>query len=143
MPGGWRLSVVQTGRLKDPAVAALRDEYLTRFRRFGKLDVIEREPKGDAPLWPAGVGWKVALDERGDAPDSPGLARLVERWCSGHGAVAFLIGEAYGHHQPSLALADARLSLGRITLPHRLAHLVLIEQLYRAATIVAGTGYHH
>jgi 23S rRNA (pseudouridine1915-N3)-methyltransferase len=42
-----------------------------------------------------------------------------------------------------LALADARLSLGSMVLPHQLAHLVLVEQIYRAATILAGTGYHH
>jgi 23S rRNA (pseudouridine1915-N3)-methyltransferase len=138
-----RLAVVQHGRIKDQGVIALRDEYLKRFKRYGTLTVAEREPRGDTPLWPASSRWKVALDERGEQPSSTELAALLRKWTMAHGEVAFLVGEAYGHHPPTLALADARLSLGRMTLPHQLAHLLLIEQLYRAATILAGTPYHH
>ncbi|HAT09121.1 MAG TPA: hypothetical protein DCS97_00650 [Planctomycetes bacterium] len=138
-----KLTVVQTGRLRDAHVAALRDEYVKRFGRFGRLDIVEREPKGDSPLWPSGARWRIVLDERGDQLDSPGLAKRLERWSASHGPLAFLVGDAYGHHAPSLALADAKLSLGPMVLPHQLAHLVLVEQLYRAATILAGTGYHH
>jgi 23S rRNA (pseudouridine1915-N3)-methyltransferase len=137
------LHVVQTGRLKDAHIAALRDEYVKRFSRFGRLEVVEREPKGEAPLWPAPARWRVVLDERGEQLDSPGLAKKLERWSAAHGAIAFLVGSAYGHHAPSLALADARLSLGPMVLPHQIAHLVLVEQLYRAATITAGLPYHH
>ena len=61
-----RIVVVQTGRLRDPHAVALRDEFVKRFARFGKLSVIEREPKGDKLLWPESARWKVALDERGD-----------------------------------------------------------------------------
>ena len=138
-----KITVVQTGRLRDPHVAALRDEYVKRFGRFGKLEVIEREPKGDTPLWPAGARWRIALDEHGEQYDSPAFAKRLERWSSTHGPIAFLVGDAYGHHAPSLALADGKVSLGNMVLPHQLAHLVLIEQIYRAATILAGTGYHH
>jgi 23S rRNA (pseudouridine1915-N3)-methyltransferase len=138
-----KLMVLQTGRLKDAHVAALRDEYVKRFGRFGKLEVVEREPKGDAPLWPSGARWRIALDEHGEQFDSPAFAKRLEKWSATHGPLAFLVGDAYGHHAPSLALADTRLSLGAMVLPHQLAHLVLVEQLYRAATILAGTGYHH
>ena len=138
-----KLVVVQHGRLRDPQVTALRDEYLKRFRRFGSLIVIEREPKGDVPLWPESARWRVALDERGEQLGSEQLAQRLRKWTMGHGEVAFLVGDAYGHHAPTLAEADAKLSLGLMTLPHQLAHLLLIEQLYRAATILAGAPYHH
>jgi len=138
-----KISVIQTGRLRDVHVASLRDEYVKRFARFGKMEIIEREPKGDTPLWPSTARWRIALDERGDQFDSPGFAKRLEKWSVAHGPLAFLVGDAYGHHAPSLALADARVSLGAMVLPHQLAHLVLVEQLYRAATILAGTGYHH
>lgn len=138
-----KIAVVQTGRLRDPHVAALRDEYVKRFARFGKLEIIEREPKGETPLWPAGARWKVALDERGKVWDSPAFAKQLERWSVSHGPIAFVVGEAYGHHPATLAAADATMSLGPMVLPHQLAHLVLVEQIYRAATILAGTGYHH
>ncbi len=138
-----KITVIQTGRLRDPAVAVLRDEYVKRFGRFGKLEVVEREPKGETPLWPSGARWRIALDEHGEQLPSPAFAKRLERWSVAHGPLAFLVGDAYGHHAPSLALADAKLSLGPMVLPHQLAHLVLVEQLYRAATILAGTGYHH
>lgn len=138
-----RLVVIQTGRLRDAHVAALRDEFVKRFARFGKLSIVEQEPKGDRPLWPESARWKVALDERGDQLTSVQFAERLGQWTMQHGEVAFLVGDAYGHHAPSLALADRRLSLGPMVLPHQLAHLVLIEQLYRAATIRAGLPYHH
>jgi rRNA large subunit m3Psi methyltransferase RlmH len=138
-----RLVVVQTGGLRDEAVIAARDEYLKRFRRFGSLTVTGKEPKGDAPLWPGSSRWRVALDERGESWTSEAFAKKLGDWTMRHGEVAFLIGGAYGHHAPSLALADARWSLGALTLPHAIAHLVVVEQLYRAATIRAGLPYHH
>ncbi|MCK6488185.1 MAG: 23S rRNA (pseudouridine(1915)-N(3))-methyltransferase RlmH [Planctomycetes bacterium] len=138
-----RLSVVQHGRLRDPHVIALRDEYLKRFKRFGRLDLTERMPKGETVLWSESARWKVALDERGELLDSPGLAKRIQQWTMRHGEVCFLVGDADGHHAPTLAAADARLSLSPLVLPHQLAHLLLIEQLYRAATILAGTPYHH
>ena len=138
-----RLYVVQTGRLRDPHLIAVRDEFVKRFARFGRLTIVEAEPKGRGTLWPASARWRVALDERGEGCSSETLATRIAEWTMRHGEIAFLIGDAYGHHAPSLAEAQARLSLGPMTLPHQIAHLVLVEQLYRAATISAGTPYHH
>lgn len=138
-----RITVVQTGRLKDKAIHELRDEYVKRFGRFGKLTIIEREPKGDAPLWPSSARWKVILDERGTTYTSEAFADRLAHWSMHHGDIAFCIGDAYGHHAPTAVLADAKLSLGPMVLPHQIAHLIVVEQIYRAATILAGTGYHH
>jgi 23S rRNA (pseudouridine1915-N3)-methyltransferase len=138
-----RIVVVQSGRLRDPQVIALRDEYVKRFKRFGSLTVREQEPREGAPMWPSSSRWKVLLDERGKQPTSAEFARLISEWTMRHGEVAFAIGGAYGHDAATAAAADARLSLGPMTLPHQLAHLVLIEQIYRGANILAGTAYHH
>lgn len=138
-----RLVVIQQGRLRDKQVEALRDEYVKRFGRFGSLTISEKEPKGDEPLWPRSARWKVVLDERGETPTSVQFAERLKKWTMTHGEVAFLIGDAFTTHKPTADSADFRLALGPMTLPHQLAHLVLVEQLYRAATILAGTGYHH
>ncbi len=122
---------------------AWRDEYVKRFQRFGSLVVSEVEPKGDTPLWPKSARWKVALDERGKVYTSVELAKQLERWAMAHGEIAFAIGDAATLHPPTRTSADATLALSAFTLPHQLAHVLLIEQLYRAATILAGTGYHH
>ena len=71
------------------------------------------------------------------------LAAQIERQAlSGAGDMAFVIGSSHGLAPAVKAAANARISLGRITLPHQLARLVLAEQLYRACTINAGMKYH-
>jgi 23S rRNA (pseudouridine1915-N3)-methyltransferase len=136
-----RLVVVQRGSLRDRHIAALREEYLKRFTRFGSLTVVE-STRGGAAFWPRSRCWKVALDERGEVLGSAALARRLADWTMRHGEVAFAVGDADGHDAEALAASDARLSLSAMTLPHQLAHLLLCEQLYRAATILAGLPYH-
>ncbi|MBA3685079.1 MAG: 23S rRNA (pseudouridine(1915)-N(3))-methyltransferase RlmH [Planctomycetes bacterium] len=137
------IKVVQIGKLRDKHLLAVRDEFVKRFSRFGKLSVVEVQPKGDKPVWPTSARWKVALDQRGERLSSEGFAARLAAWTMRHGEIAFLIGEAYGHHAPTLESADARFSLGEMTLPHQIAHLVLIEQIYRAGTILGKLPYHH
>ncbi|WP_049623312.1 23S rRNA (pseudouridine(1915)-N(3))-methyltransferase RlmH [Frateuria defendens] len=87
-------------------------------------------------------GHVVALDGRGKAWSSEELAAQLAQWRMGGRDLAFLIGGPDGHAPEVLARADQRWSLGPLTLPHMLVRLVLAEQLYRAATIVAGHPYH-
>jgi 23S rRNA (pseudouridine1915-N3)-methyltransferase len=138
-----RIVVVQQGRIQDAHVRALRDAYVTRFRRYGALQIVEREAKPGQPLWPASSRYRVLCDDRGQECTSPGLAQLLADWTMRHGEVAFAIGGAHGHDAATVGSAQARLALGRLTLPHQLAHLILVEQIYRAASILAGSPYHH
>jgi 23S rRNA (pseudouridine1915-N3)-methyltransferase len=84
----------------------------------------------------------VALDGRGKPWSSEQLAAQVTRWRMGGRDVAILIGGPDGHAPAVLARADQRWSLGPLTLPHMLVRLLLVEQLYRATTIIAGHPYH-
>jgi 23S rRNA (pseudouridine1915-N3)-methyltransferase len=84
----------------------------------------------------------VALEVEGEALNSTELSRRVERWGrTGKGVVAFVIGGADGIPPTLSKNADARLSLSRLTLPHRLARVLLLEQLYRALSILRGEPY--
>ena len=84
-----------------------------------------------------------ALCVEGKAISSEELAALLAaRAGSGAGDIAFVIGSSHGLAESIKQEADAKISLGRITLPHQLARLVLCEQLYRACTINAGMKYH-
>lgn len=85
----------------------------------------------------------VALDERGEALTSEGLAaRLRQAERSGGRDVAFVVGGPSGLDPSLLRAAAWKLSLSRLTLPHQLARLILVEQIYRALTILRGEPYH-
>ena len=87
--------------------------------------------------------WLVLLDSRGEALSSEELATwLGARRDSGQQAIVFAVGPPSGWSGGALRHAQTILSLGRMTLPHELARLVLVEQLYRAFTILAGHPYH-
>ena len=84
----------------------------------------------------------VALDVRGIGWSSEDLAQAFARWRMNGRDLAFLIGGPDGHAPEMLARADQRWSLGPLTLPHMLVRLVVVEQLYRATTMLAGHPYH-
>lgn len=143
-----RIVVVAVGRLRDPHVAPLVDDYLGRIRRHVACDLVEVQGDGDKllrSLERATAGANVvACEVEGKVHASPAFAKGIERLGSrGKGVVAFVIGGADGI-PPSVSQAAAeRWSLSALTFPHRLARLVLVEQVYRALTILRGEPYAH
>ena len=144
-----RLVVVAVGRVKDRPLRAALDEYLTRIRRYHPCDEVEI-PDGPLPrvaqaITRATAGANViALEVNGRALTSEAFSAAVERWGSrGKGVVAVLIGGADGLPPEVSAAAADRFSLSTLTFPHRLARLVLVEQIYRAMTILRGEPYAH
>jgi 23S rRNA (pseudouridine1915-N3)-methyltransferase len=84
----------------------------------------------------------VALDEGGCQLDSAGLARRIARWQEAYGTLAFVIGGPDGLARNVIDRAEATLAFGRMTWPHRLVRVMLVEQIYRASTILSGHPYH-
>jgi len=135
-----------------PAVA----EYEERARRYFDLEVIEVQGGGRGSAAEVrrreGVellrripeeGERFALTRTGKGLTSRGLARYLGRVATyGRPGPVFLIGGAHGLPDPVLERSHHRLSLSPLTLPHELARLVLVEQLYRAGTILRGEPYH-
>ena len=138
-----KLVVIAVGKMKDSWAQDGCEEYLRRIRRHLPVEIIE--VKDDAALG-ARIPDRhrlVALDERGAEPTSEELARRLGGWMSsGLAGVTFLIGGADGLPAALVARADEKMALSRLTLPHRIARLVLAEQLYRALSIVRGEPYH-
>jgi 23S rRNA (pseudouridine1915-N3)-methyltransferase len=152
-----RVTILAVGRLRAGPERELLDDFLHRFDRTGRplglgpASVVEVEGKPGAGRAVEGAllgsriaagAWLCCLDERGEQMDSPGFARLLDRWKLERREAVFVIGGADGIDNAVTARADLLLSFGRMVWPHMLARVMLVEQLYRAATILAGSPYH-
>ena len=142
----------------DMPERAILEDYHMRFNRAGRplalgplteTEVEDRKGGGmeaEAALLlravPAGA-LLVTLDERGRMLSSPEFAALLARWRDdGRQDAAFVIGGADGLAPALRDRADMSISFGRMVWPHMLVRVMLVEQLYRAATILAGSPYH-
>jgi len=139
-----KVVVLAVGKMRDRNVSALCDDYVARARRHLTVEVVEvADDAALARKWPA-QGETSALDVTGAAWSTDRFARhLAERMVHGGRALTFVIGGADGLPAALVARATSRLSLSAMTLPHRMARLVLLEQIYRALTIIRGEPYHH
>lgn len=153
-----RVTILAVGRLRAGPEADLVDDYLARFDRSGRslglgparvIEVEDRRGGGagaEAALllarMPEGASL-AALDERGRMHSSPEFAAHLRRAAeSGVRDLAFAIGGADGLAREVRDTAETRISFGPMVWPHLLARVMLAEQLYRAATILAGGPYH-
>jgi len=151
------LYLVTVGRMKDSSIREACLEYVARLRHYVKLELIEvrdagrrdnraalaREDEGKALLNAIPeVSQVVALTRLGSTETSSQFAMRLEVWRDRDMDVAFVIGGAHGLGENVLNRASHRLSISSWTLPHELARLTLLEQLYRACTILRGEPYH-
>lgn len=148
----WLLAV---GKLR-PSYREACDDYLRRLRRHGKVQEVEVREAARAPTRAVQQteeatrlraripprGRVVALAREGSAWTSADLATRLGRWETQARPLVFLIGGSTGLDAALITEADARWSLGPLTLPHELARVVVAEQLYRAGTILRGEPYH-
>lgn len=143
-----RLHVFVIGKTKLPFARDGVAEYARRLRASGGIEITElkagRRDEESAALLARSEGlFRVVLDERGEQITSRAFATKLTAWEHGRAkGVAFLIGGADGHSDDLRTAADWRWSLGRLTLQHELALVVLLEQIYRARSINAGAPYH-
>ena len=145
-----KIVFVVVGKAKDRALRELLDDYAARIKRYAKVEEVELGD-GDEAGVAARIAKRVperaslvALEVDGQRLGSEALARFVERCEVGSvPAIVFVVGGSYGLPKSTSASADLRLSLSDMTLPHRLARLVLYEQVYRAFTILRNEPYSH
>lgn len=151
-----KLTVAAVGRLRPALFEPAAAEYSARLQRYATLRVAEvkevssRSPaeaveaESQALLAAAkGANHRVVLDARGELLTSAALAKRLENALQfGPDHWAFFVGGSHGHSAALLSSASWTWSLGPMTLPHELARVVLLEQLYRAFTIIRGEPYH-
>jgi len=147
-----QVRVFWIGKTRLPGIAALTEEYGKRLVRYcdfqgeelrqGKKSVGGFTAAEAALLARSEGAYRVVLDPAGKPWSSPELAAfLKKKRDGGNRAVAFCVGGAEGFSQPFRGRADLLLSLSPMTLPHELARVVLLEQLYRAFTLLAHHPY--
>ncbi|HEX9399995.1 MAG TPA: 23S rRNA (pseudouridine(1915)-N(3))-methyltransferase RlmH [Anaeromyxobacter sp.] len=151
-----KLRVVAVGRDRSGLFAPAAEEYAKRLGRYVKFELVEvpearrhagtpraKDEEGESLLARIGERERVVLlDERGTEETSEVFARRVARWLSRAQDVALVIGGSDGLSDAIRARGEETLALSRLTLAHRLARVVLLEQLYRAMTILRGEPYH-
>ncbi len=152
-----RIRLILVGRSERGHVADGLTHYLDRIRRMEGLEevLIPDAGKGE-PAWQQRTESErilaalrqgervVVLDERGGLLTSPQFAQRIGTWRDqGVRDIAFVIGGAYGMTDDLRQRADLVLSLSPMVFPHQLVRVLFAEQLYRALSILKGTGYHH
>ena len=155
------IKVICVGKSKEKYWDAAYAEYLKRLRAYCSPEVIEvREARLPANASPAdernvidaegrdilgrisGGDFVIALDIWGKEFSSEELARKISDISFNNSRICFIIGGSLGLSDEVKERADLRLSFGKITLPHQLARVVLLEQIYRAFKINSGEAYH-
>lgn len=154
----FKLTILAVGALKERHWKDAQDEYLRRLSPFAKLDVIEvaAEPFGGSVTAEQSMraegerilkrlpadAFVIALDRVGKAASSTDFARLIQDEGGSGTHVAFVVGGAAGLDAAVLARAQKKISLSAMTFTHEMARVFLLEQAYRAMTILAGKAYH-
>ncbi len=149
--------LIAVGNLKTPWLRDGRNEYVKRLQAFCTLTITEvpASKQNDGAkqrheeclqlekLLAKEKGEAWLLDDSGKQHSSPELATLLQKRIDTGTPLTLVIGGAYGLSEEVKQLVGKHLSLGKMTLPHELCQVVLLEQLYRAFSILAGKGYHH
>lgn len=156
-----KVKIIALGKLKESYLRAATEEYAKRLSRYCALELVELSPKAlpDDPnssqisaaleaeaemiikAIPQGSR-VVAMCIEGKQPSSEELAASLEKAALLSGSVTFIIGSSYGLADKVKSLADEKMSMSRLTFPHQLARVMLLEQIYRGFKINEGSAYH-
>jgi 23S rRNA (pseudouridine1915-N3)-methyltransferase len=144
-----KIKIAWIGKTKEPAIASLTDEYLKRISRYAQVEGVSLRDEADL-LAKYGTDSKsraksslVLLDMRGKELTSEQFAKFLGDYQERNPQpLVFSIGGADGFSAEAKSSAHGMISLGRMTLAHELARIVLLEQVYRAFTILKGHPYH-
>jgi len=158
-----KITIIQVGKTKASSSREIEQEYLKRLKPYAAINVITlKEASTGSSANPASRelsrqkegleilkhipkdSFIIALDEHGKSMDSVEFARFIGRKRDFEGAnVTFLIGGPYGLSQSILTKTNLRLSFSALTFTHEMIRILLLEQLYRAFSILAGKTYHY
>lgn len=153
-----KIHIIQIGKTKDKNIAELVSEYIKRTSPYAKIEFITLneekltssktkekiiELEAEKILKNISGDFVVALDETGKQFNSIDFAEIIKKQKDEGQKINFIIGGAFGLSSAVKAKANLTLSLSKMTFTHEMARLFLMEQVYRAFSIIAGKGYHN
>lgn len=149
------VNLIVVGKLKNKNLEAVEQDYLKRLKNL-KLNIIEIKADAENKNSEARAILKkisdlskdqnyqlVLLAEKGKEFDSPQFSQWIYKNIEVHKSIFFVIAGAEGHGDEILTLPHQKLSLSKLTFPHKIARIVFVEQFYRAMTIHEGHPYHN
>ena len=156
-----RVKIIALGRLKEKYLSAAVEEYSKRLSRYCSLEIAELSPKA-LPDNPSEAQIAAALEAEADTiikaipqgsrvvalciegkqSSSEELSLSLEKAAMSGGSVTYIIGSSFGLANRVKAVADEKMSMSRMTFPHQLARVMLLEQIYRGFKINEGSAYH-
>ncbi|MGL4803439.1 MAG: 23S rRNA (pseudouridine(1915)-N(3))-methyltransferase RlmH [Cetobacterium sp.] len=152
------INIICVGKIKEKYILDGMQEFVKRMQAFGKLKIfelkedgndsnrnmsIEKESKSILETLEKNKGFKILLDIQGKNLSSEDMASQIEKiGLNGDSTINFIIGGSYGVSEDIRKSADLRLSFSKMTFPHQLMRLILIEQIYRWFSIIKNTKYH-
>ncbi len=148
------INLVCVGNLKEKFSRDCAEEYIKRLGAFCKLEVVEikeqnvlknpsliLEKEGEQIVKNL-KGYVVLCDIGGQELSSENFAQKLQTICMENSTITFVVGGSYGVSEEVRALANERISFSKMTFPHNLFRIMLLEQIYRAFTIMSGKAYH-
>ncbi len=152
-----RIEIITVGKVKSSWAKAGQEHYTKLLGKYAQVE-LKHVKEGDSAHLPGpqvmrteaerllsqidDTSYSIVLDATGDSLSSEQLAKLLDRLKKDHSRLQFVIGGAFGLDPQVRKKGDLLLSLSKMTLPHELVPIVLLEQLYRALSISAGSKYH-
>lgn len=133
-----KITIISLGKLKENYFKAAQEDYLRRIEKFVNIEIVECEriPNLDR------FDFVAILDERGKQMSSLEFAEFIRKLEIEGKKVCFIIGGWSGLEENIRKRADGIISLSKFTFPYQLARMILLEQIYRAFTIIRGMDYH-
>ena len=139
----FRIKIIQVGKVKKGPLEELSSEFIKRLSVYVKIEIIPVKELSLINIKKEGA-YTIMLSEDGKTMDSKMFARTLVKWSEqGQRELTFIIAGPFGFDRSLLKNVDVILSLSPMTFTHEMAYILLLEQLYRAGTILNGKTYHY
>ena len=148
------IKIITVGKIKEKYYTDAVNEYLKRLSKYTKIDLIEvKDEDFDIPKtllkekesilkYIDDKDYIITLEIEGEELDSVSLSKKIDTLQNNYSNITFIIGGSYGLHEDIKKLSNYRLSFSKLTFPHQLFRVILLEQLYRSYKIINNETYH-